>query len=161
MNAVGAADAERVDVGTGLCGERLDEVARVREHDPGDLTDLQCEPRVEDIAQRAKDTTKTAATNVADTARTQSDKLASAFQSNPLPLGLIATALGLAAGLAIPSTQKESELVGEKRDELVDKAREIVSEKKQQAKRVAKRVVSEAKSTATQAAKEEGLTGSP
>ena len=116
---------------------------------------------VEDIAQRAKDTTKTAATNVADTARTQSDKLASAFQSNPLPLGLIATALGLAAGLAIPSTQKESELVGEKRHELVDKAREIVSEKKQQVKRVAKRVVSEAKSTATQAAKEEGLTGAP
>jgi len=74
--------------------------------------------------------------------------------------GLIAASLGLAAGLAVPSTQKEGELVGEKRDELVDKAREIVSEKKEQAKRVAKRVVSEAKSTATQAAKEEGLAGS-
>jgi hypothetical protein len=116
---------------------------------------------VQDAAQRAKETTKSAATNVADVARQKSDRVADAFQSNPLPLGLIATALGLAAGFAIPSTQKEAELVGEKRDELVDKARDLVTEKKDQARRVAQRVVSEAKSTATQAAREEGLTGGP
>ena len=126
---------------------------------------------VGNIAQRAKETTTTAATSVAEkarasvtsvaeSARAKTDQLSSTFQSNPLPLGLIAASLGLAAGLAVPSTQKEGELVGEKRDELVDKAREIVSEKKEQAKRVAKRVVSEAKSTATQAAREEGLSGS-
>jgi Protein of unknown function (DUF3618) len=127
---------------------------------------------VQDVAYRAKqtttsavtnvkETTRSAVTNVADAARQNSDKVADAFQSNPLPIGLIATALGLAAGFAIPSTQKEAELVGEKRDELVDKARDLVSEKKDQARRVAQRVVSEVKSTATQAAREEGLTGGP
>jgi len=116
---------------------------------------------VQEVAQRAKETTKGAVTNVAEVARQNSDKVADAFQSNPLPLGLIATALGLAAGFAIPSTQKEGELVGEKRDALVDKARDLVTEKKDQARRVAQRVVSEAKSTATQVAREEGLTGGP
>jgi ElaB/YqjD/DUF883 family membrane-anchored ribosome-binding protein len=116
---------------------------------------------VQDVTQRAKETTRNAATNVAQTARAQSDRVADAFQSNPLPIGFIAAALGLAAGFAAPSTRKESELVGEKRDELMDKARELVTEKKDQARRVAKRVVSEARSTATQAAREEGLTRGP
>jgi O6-methylguanine-DNA--protein-cysteine methyltransferase len=116
---------------------------------------------VQEVAQHAKETTRGAVTNVAEVARQNSDKVTDAFQSNPLPLGLIATALGLAAGFAIPSTQKEGELVGEKRDALVEKARDLVSEKKDQARRVAQRVVSEAKSTATQVAREEGLTGGP
>jgi hypothetical protein len=103
---------------------------------------------------------KSAAGAVAETAKAQSDKVANAIQSSPLPLGLIAAALGVAAGLALPTTQKERELVGDKRDELVDRAKEVVTEKKEQVKRVAERVVSEARTAATQAAKDEGLTGS-
>jgi len=115
---------------------------------------------VGNLAQRTTEKTKSAASAVADTAKAQTDKVASAVQSNPLPLGLIAAALGVAAGLALPTTQKERELVGEKRDELVDNARGFVTEKKEQVKRVAERVVSEARTAATQAAKDEGLTGS-
>lgn len=110
------------------------------------------------LAQRTTEKTRSAAGAVADTAKAQTDKVADALQSNPLPLGLIAAALGVAAGLALPTTQKERELVGEKRDEIVDKAKGVVTEKKEQVKRVAERVVSEARTAATQAAREEGLT---
>ena len=98
------------------------------------------------------------ASNIAQTTREKTDKVARTIEDNPLPLGIVAAAIGLAAGFAVPSTRKESELVGEKRDELIDKARDVVEEKKTQAKNVAKRVVNEAKSTATEAAREEGLT---
>ncbi|MFL5522619.1 MAG: hypothetical protein ACJ8AF_00780, partial [Gemmatimonadaceae bacterium] len=110
------------------------------------------------LAQRTTEKTRSAAGAVAETAKAQTDKVADALQSNPLPLGLIAAALGVAAGLALPTTQKERELVGEKRDEIVDKAKGVVTEKKEQVKRVAERVVSEARTAATQAAREEGLT---
>jgi ElaB/YqjD/DUF883 family membrane-anchored ribosome-binding protein len=112
------------------------------------------------VSERATEMTKSAASSVAETAREKTDRVSSAIRSNPVPLGIAAAALGLAAGYALPSTEKEGELVGEKRDELVDKARELVQEKKESVKRVAERVVSEAKTTATQAAREEGLTGS-
>jgi hypothetical protein len=115
---------------------------------------------VGELAQRTTEKTKSAVGTVADAAKAKSDKVADAFQSSPLPLGLVAAALGIAAGFALPTTQKERELVGDKRDELVDKAKGVVTEKKDQVKRVAERVVSEARTVATQAAKDEGLTGS-
>lgn len=114
--------------------------------------------RTQEIGQRAKEGAASVANTVTESARAQSDKLSSTFQENPLPLGLVGIALGLAAGFAIPSTQKEGELVGEKRDELVDKGRRMLRQKKEQAQTVANRVVTEAKSAATQAAREEGLT---
>ncbi len=92
--------------------------------------------------------------------RQASDKVTTIFEQNPIALAFVAAALGLAAGFAIPSTQKEAELVGEKRDELVDTARDLVNEKKAQVQQVAERVVTEAKSAATQGAREAGLTGS-
>jgi hypothetical protein len=50
------------------------------------------------------------------------------LQEQPLALGAVALALGAAVGMAIPPTQYESELVGEKRDELLQKAQETASE---------------------------------
>jgi ElaB/YqjD/DUF883 family membrane-anchored ribosome-binding protein len=112
----------------------------------------------QDAAQQVKEKAGSVASNIAQTTREKTDKVARTIEDNPLPLGIVAAAIGLAAGFAVPSTRKESELVGEKRDELIDKARDVVEEKKTQAKNVAKRVVNEAKSTATEAAREEGLT---
>ena len=112
----------------------------------------------QDAAQHVKEKADSVASNIATTTREKTDKVARAVEDNPLPLGIIAAAIGLAAGFAVPSTRKESELVGDKRDELVDKARDVVEEKKTQAKNVARRVVTEAKSVATESAREEGLT---
>lgn len=109
-------------------------------------------------ASQVKEKAGSVVSNIAQTTRDKTDKVARTIEDNPLPLGIIAAALGLAAGFAVPSTRKESELVGDKRDELIAKARDVVEEKKTQAKNVAKRVVTEAKSVATEAAREEGLT---
>jgi ElaB/YqjD/DUF883 family membrane-anchored ribosome-binding protein len=109
-------------------------------------------------AKQVKEKAGSVASNIAQTAREKTTTAARTVEDNPLPLGIVAAALGLAAGFAVPSTRKESELVGDKRDELIDKARDVVEEKKIQAKNVAKRVVNEARSTATEAAREEGLT---
>jgi ElaB/YqjD/DUF883 family membrane-anchored ribosome-binding protein len=47
------------------------------------------------------------------------------FQENPLALGALAVAVGAAVGLALPQTRRENELIGEARDQLVDKARDV------------------------------------
>jgi ElaB/YqjD/DUF883 family membrane-anchored ribosome-binding protein len=49
-------------------------------------------------------------------------------RDNPLALGAIALAGGLAIGLMLPSTRREDEVMGETRDSLMDQARRIVEE---------------------------------
>ena len=55
------------------------------------------------------------------------------LNENPLALGALAVGVGAAVALAIPSTQKERELVGEQRDKLVEQAAGKVSEAMDQA----------------------------
>jgi hypothetical protein len=50
------------------------------------------------------------------------------LQDNPLALGLVFFALGAIIGLLLPETQKENELMGEKRDQLLDRGREVVED---------------------------------
>jgi ElaB/YqjD/DUF883 family membrane-anchored ribosome-binding protein len=45
------------------------------------------------------------------------------FQEHPLVLGGIGLAIGAALGAGLPSTRREDELMGEKRDELVEQAK--------------------------------------
>jgi hypothetical protein len=46
-------------------------------------------------------------------------------RENPLAVGAGALLLGALAGLAIPETERENELLGETRDSMVDKAQEV------------------------------------
>jgi ElaB/YqjD/DUF883 family membrane-anchored ribosome-binding protein len=55
------------------------------------------------------------------------------LNENPLALGALAVGVGAAVALAIPSTQKERELIGEQRDKLVEQAAGKVSEAMDQA----------------------------
>jgi hypothetical protein len=55
------------------------------------------------------------------------------LNENPLALGALALGVGAAVALAIPSTQKERELVGEQRDKLVEQAAGAVSQVMDQA----------------------------
>ena len=109
---------------------------------------------VGNMEERAQDM----AGRVADETRTQTRRLQGAYQDNPLVIGAAALALGLAAGLAIPATEKEAELVGETRDHLVDRVREAAEETKDKVEQVAERVMDQAGSTAKDAAREVGLT---
>jgi gas vesicle protein len=118
-------------------------------------------PQVQGVADRATEgATAIAATmssTVSESARAGTQKVSGAFEENPLALGAVALAVGVATGFALPSTRREGELFGEAKESVVDRAKEIVSEKKEQAQHVAERVVSEAKTTVAAAARDEGL----
>jgi hypothetical protein len=59
------------------------------------------------------------------------------MEERPLALGAAALALGVVAGLLVPSTRKEDELMGETRDRLMDRAREVGGEALEKGKQVA------------------------
>lgn len=96
------------------------------------------------------------AEDVAEGTRYQARRLEHEFYENPLAVGAAALALGVTAGLAIPETRKESQVMGGARDRLADKMREVAEETKDKVERV----VDETQSTAKAAARKEGLTPS-
>ncbi|MEA2562277.1 MAG: hypothetical protein QOH06_3781 [Acidobacteriota bacterium] len=59
------------------------------------------------------------------------------MEERPLALGVAAVALGVVAGLMIPSTRKEDELMGETRDRLMERAKEVGEEALEKGKQVA------------------------
>jgi ElaB/YqjD/DUF883 family membrane-anchored ribosome-binding protein len=113
----------------------------------------QTQRKASEMGERAEEM----ASRVADQTRVQSRRVEQAFQDNPLVIGAAALALGLAAGLAIPSTEKEDELVGEARDELVDKVRDVAEDTKSKVQQVAERVIDQAETTAKDTAHQVGL----
>lgn len=72
----------------------------------------------------------------------------------PLAVGLGFLVIGVVAGMLLPSTRKEDELVGETRDRIVNRTREVAEEAVSRGKQVAQRAVEVAK----QEAQEQGLT---
>ena len=106
------------------------------------------------VATRAQDVAGT----VAERTRYQARRVEDRFYENPLAIGAATLALGLAAGLAVPTTRREVELMGDTRDRLVDQVREVTQETKEKVQHVAERVMGEAQTTAKEAAREKGLT---
>ena len=86
------------------------------------------------------------------------DRLQQALRNNPLAVGAVALALGAAAGLAVPQTERENQLMGEARDTLIDKAQDVASETFEKVQRVASEVTDDAKQTVKEQAREHGLT---
>jgi hypothetical protein len=60
--------------------------------------------------------------------------------------------------MTLPATEKESQLMGSKRDELIDKAKDAISDTKEKVRHVAERAVPEVRDTLKEVAREEGLT---
>jgi hypothetical protein len=104
-----------------------------------------------DTAARAR----SAAGSLAQQTRSQAGRIEHRFQDaiveSPLVVGAAAIALGLTAGLAVPSTRREAELMGGPRDQLFDRARGMAEETTGRVQQVAQRVVEEAQSTAQEA----------
>ena len=82
------------------------------------------------------------------------DFLSRAMHENPLVLGAVVLLLGVAVGLLLPGSRRENELMGETRDNLLDKAQEVVSEIKETVTTVATTAAQEVKETVKQATQE-------
>ncbi len=77
------------------------------------------------------------------------------LEENPLAVGAVALAVGAAVGLSLPSTRYEGQLVGEYRQNLLDKAQSAAGDLVDRVKEVA----TEAKETIKDEARAQGLTG--
>ena len=76
-----------------------------------------------------KESVSEAAGSVAERASELKDRAG----ENPLALAIGATVVGLALGLLLPGTQREDEIMGSARDQLVDRAEETVERAKEAA----------------------------
>ena len=117
-------------------------------------TATQAQDKAGELAGRTQDRVG----NLGNQARYQAQRASGGFQrmlqENPLAVGTLAVGVGAAIGLAIPETTKEHEVMGEARDNLVDKAQEKVQETQEKIQQVA----GEAQSAAQQEAENQGLT---
>ena len=82
------------------------------------------------------------------------------MQENPLVIGAIALAGGLALGLVVPETAYENKTLGRTRDQLLDRATEAASDLTHKVTAVAQTAAREAVETAKTEAKNQGLTAS-
>ncbi len=117
-------------------------------------TATQAQDKAGELASRTQDRVS----SLGDQARYQAQRASGGFQrmlrENPLAMGALGVGVGAAVGLAIPETSKEHEVMGEARDNLVEKAQEKAQDAQQRVQRVAE----EAQSAAQQEAENQGLT---
>jgi len=131
----------------------------------------QAADRVQDAAGQAAGAVQQAAGQVQGTAQQVGAQVQSgamrarygledALYESPLGVGAIALAVGVAVGLAAPSTDLEDRVLGEARDSVVQKAQDTAQETMHKVQHVAQQTAETTKETAKQEAQKEGLTGS-
>jgi len=81
------------------------------------------------------------------------------LQTSPMTLGLVAAGLGAAAGLMLPTTEREGQIMGERRDQVVDRAQTMAQETVQKVQSVAQDVTGAVTETIQDSAQQQGLTG--
>jgi gas vesicle protein len=72
-------------------------------------------------------------------------------ESNPLVVGAVAFAAGAALAMALPATRRESQLMGEMRDRVVDTAQQVAGDVAQRVQHVAEEIKPELEETARKA----------
>lgn len=112
-------------------------------------TATQAQDKAEDLGGQARDR----AGRLGEQARRAGGGFRRMLDENPLAVGAVAVGAGAAIGLAIPETSKEHEVMGEARDNVVEKAQEKAQEVQQSVQRVAE----EAQGAAQQEAENQGL----
>jgi ElaB/YqjD/DUF883 family membrane-anchored ribosome-binding protein len=110
------------------------------------------------VGEKVSSGASTVAHGVADRARAGVQRVDETMHENPMVLGVVAAAVGLAVGMSLPASEQEARLMGGKRDELVDKARDAISETKDKVRNAAERAVPEVGAALKDVAREEGLT---
>ncbi|MEO5859044.1 MAG: DUF3618 domain-containing protein [Pyrinomonadaceae bacterium] len=82
------------------------------------------------VYHHVEDAVSSTASKVADVAATGKEKYASYLDENPMAVGAVAAAIGLAVGLALPLTDAENDLLGETagsiKEHIQDAAKETV-----------------------------------
>ncbi|HXH70982.1 MAG TPA: DUF3618 domain-containing protein [Pyrinomonadaceae bacterium] len=107
---------------------------------------------VSDVAGKAYEQVGNLGSQVKDVAGSAQDQYEYYMDENPLAVGAVALALGAAVGISIPSTRFEGELMGETRDNLMQKAEETARGTIDKVKSVAGEVTEKVKNVAGEVA---------
>lgn len=149
--AVQGAAGQATDAVQGAAGQAVDAVQGVAGQASG---------AVQQAAGQVHDSAQQLGSQVQYGARRAKYGLEDALQENPLGMGAIALAVGVAVGLAAPSTNLENQFMGDTRDTVMHKAQETAQDTLQKVQHVAQHTVETTKETAQQEAQKEGLTSS-
>jgi len=137
-------------------GERVSDVSSSVKSTASDVAE-----RVSEVASDVSERVGEKLSHVSDTGERQLQRARYTYEETPWVGAAVALALGAAAGLSIPSTRREQELLGDKRDELMDRARDTAREKLEAVRTVAEGVIDDMKPVAERSlkdhAREEGL----
>jgi uncharacterized protein YjbJ (UPF0337 family) len=98
-----------------------------------------------DLGHRAKGQAKALKGKAKYQARRAKTGLWQTLEENPLIIGAATLAVGVIAGLLIPETEKENELMGETRDRLVEEVKEAGQQTLEKGKHVAEAVADKVK----------------
>jgi ElaB/YqjD/DUF883 family membrane-anchored ribosome-binding protein len=147
--------ADSVKDAASSAGHKVADVASSAGHKVADMAGSVRE-HASDLTHGARDK----ATALGYSTRYQARKAQTGFwqmmEENPLAVGIATLTLGVLAGLSLPATRKENELMGETRDKLVDRIEEAGREALEKGKQVAETAVETIKDEAESA----GLTAS-
>jgi ElaB/YqjD/DUF883 family membrane-anchored ribosome-binding protein len=104
----------------------------------------EAQDRASETWHEAQERVEHAAHEVGHRARRVERRVEHMVEDNPLAAGMVAAALGFAAGLVIPETQREHEIMGDARDRMVNKAQRALHEARDTAQDVARETASTA-----------------
>jgi gas vesicle protein len=107
---------------------------------------------VTDVAGKAYKQVGDLGSQVKDVADSAQDQYEYYIEENPLAVGAVALALGAAVGMSIPSTRFEGQLMGETRNNLMQKAEETARETIDKVKNVAGEVTEKVRNVAGEVA---------
>ena len=112
--------------------------------------------KVSDVAARASDYVNDARYAARRTTRRAQTSFDRVLRENPLALGAAATLIGAAIGMTIPATEAENELMGDARDNVVERARDMASDAAERVQNAAEQVKDVASKTAEAARPDSG-----
>jgi ElaB/YqjD/DUF883 family membrane-anchored ribosome-binding protein len=157
LSDLGETTRERAEEITHRAQDRVTGIAHDARETVHNATD-----RAHDLMDTGRDRARSMAGEFRTQTRMQThrmeDRFDEALHESPLAVGAAAMALGLALGLSAPPTRRESELMGARRDALLDRAREKTSDLTERVQHVADRVVEQAESTVREGVREQGFT---
>lgn len=136
--------------------ERATEVAEEAREKASELSD-----RSRDQVREARHRASQWSDRVEHRAMRAERRVEHAVQDNPLAAGAMAAALGFAAGLMVPETQREHELMGESRDRLLDQAQDTARTSAEKARQSARETAGEAAGNAARRAVDEAFPEGP
>ena len=119
------------------------------EGDPGRATRMKA--AASRLAGGARNAVGGAGTRVKEVSGSVAERTRERAHDAPLLAGAATLAAGLAAGFAVPTTEREVELMGEARDRFVERVRGAVQQTRGKAKEAASDAVQQAKAAAKQA----------